>query len=97
MPMILLYTDANCCCGQRRGTYHELVRWTIERDVHRWAIYMEYLQGERFHNATDRNFLVDHDDVAWHNRGVPGPVGKYPNDLKCQQRAAVPEPGSGIV
>ena len=95
--MILLYTDAYNCRSQRCGMYHELVRFAIERQARCWAIYLEYRQGQRFHNATDADYLVDHDDPYWHRRGVPGPVGKYPNDLKRQQRAPVPEPGSAIV
>lgn len=71
--MILLYTDAFNCRGQRRGTYHELLRFANTHPLLCWAIYWEHLQGQRFHNATDRNFLVDHDDPYWHNRNVFGP------------------------
>lgn len=92
--MILLYTDACNCRAQRRGTYHELVHFAIARQAHCWAIYLEYWQGQRFHNATDRDYLVDHDDPYWRRRGVPGPIGKYPNALNRQQRATLPEPGS---
>ena len=80
-PMILLYTDTAHCRGMRRGRYHELLRYALEQRTLRWAIYEEYRRDERFHNATDSAFLVDHDDAYWHNRGVPGPVGQYPNSL----------------
>lgn len=40
----------------------------IAKALRRWAIYRDYVQGRPFHNATDERYLIDHDDLYWHNR-----------------------------
>lgn len=77
--MELLYSDHLCCRGMMKGTYRSLVEWAKKQNppLQKWAIYRIYIgeSNQRFHNASDLRYLVDHDDDYWHNRGIPANVG----------------------
>lgn len=50
------------------GTMEQGKRWVRLNKPERWAMYRASLDGVRFHNSTDRRYLIDHDDTYWHNR-----------------------------
>jgi hypothetical protein len=65
MQYILLYTDKRQCRGQRKGTKHALLAFAQTQP--KWALYKLYHRGRIFHNATDPDYLVAHDDPYWQN------------------------------
>lgn len=69
--MYLRYRDSGNCIGSKKGSYPQLKKFIAKlqaaNNVKDWAIYHEYLIHGRFHNTTDRRYLVEHDDSYWHN------------------------------
>jgi len=63
--MIILYTDSQQVRGQLERSLHTLFHWIEQKGLDRWAIYLDSVNGERFHNSTDPRFLVDHCDPYW--------------------------------
>ena len=57
---------------QFEGPMHKAKRFIEENDLRRWAIYRSYVNGRPFHNATDESYLIEHDDIYWHNRESKG-------------------------
>ena len=67
---IMLYSDR---LGRGQQTGNNLGRLFLlakERKARLWAIYHASVKGKQFHNATDKSYLVVHDDPYWRNRGV---------------------------
>jgi len=62
--------------GRVRYLLHGVTVEEVRRKVAEWgfisyAIYKTSVNGRRFHNATDEDFLVEHfNDPYWLNRGV---------------------------
>jgi len=69
---IMLFTDSRQVRGQCKGTVQQLKTVAHRNGYPRWAIYREYTAKGRFHNATDEDFLICHDDTYWHNREAKG-------------------------
>lgn len=50
-----------------RGTEQKLRKLVQQGEFTRWAIYRDFYKGRPFHNATDPDYLIAHDDPYWHN------------------------------
>lgn len=65
--MILLGTDHANCRTQKSGTLAQLRIYG--KTLKHYAIYKSHTIHGRFHNATDKHFLVEyHNDPYWINR-----------------------------
>ncbi|MHA2067586.1 MAG: hypothetical protein ACXABY_24745 [Candidatus Thorarchaeota archaeon] len=69
----LLGTTQQTVRVMHKGSLLNLRRWAQVQDLKFYAIYRDYWQLRRFHNATDKRFLIEHrNDPYWLNRGVVG-------------------------
>lgn len=70
--MILLYTTTNSVRCRLEGTERALRRFLREAgsQIRLWSLYRDFYQGRPFHNATDSDYLVDHDDPYWNDKEV---------------------------
>ena len=71
---ILIYTDSKQCAGQRKGTIFAMRDMATQQKknghITRWALFYEYhpKTNAPFHNSTDRDYLIAHDDPYWATR-----------------------------
>lgn len=73
----LLYTKLNCR-GLLRGNKEKIRKYLCNINPEQWAVYRTMFNGHTFHNATDVDFLVDHNDSFWYNCNVK-PSGLFGN------------------
>lgn len=68
MYYILLYTDKRQVRGMIKGRKAPLLAFAKRQPI--WALYKAYHNGRPFHNGTDPNYLICHDDPYWHAQEV---------------------------
>lgn len=73
--MQIIYTKNNCV-GIRKNihTIADAKKILLKIRPERWAVFLDYYKGRRFHNATDINFVVAHDDTYFKNIGYVPPT-----------------------
>lgn len=73
--MQIIYSKNNCA-GLKKNirTISEAKTFLRKIKPERWALFLDYYKGRRFHNATDINFVVAHDDTYFKNIGYVPPT-----------------------
>ena len=62
----LLYS-VDTCRGMDIASLNKIINFIRTHKPERWAVYKQVHNGREFHNATDQDFLVDHNDSYWFN------------------------------
>jgi hypothetical protein len=68
MKVILMGTDKIGCRTMFEGTIQKARNFASVNDLRFWSIYRPMFKGRNFHNATDPDFLIEHNnDPFWLN------------------------------
>ena len=67
MNVIVLGSTKGGGRTQFEGSMQRARRFIKANNLARWAIYRPYVNGRPFHNATDPDYLIEHNDPYWRN------------------------------
>lgn len=73
--MQIIYTKNNCVGIEKDiRTIADAKRFLLNLRPEIWAVFLDFYKGRKFHNATDIDFVVAHDDTYFKNIGYVPPT-----------------------